>query len=253
MSNNHLRQKISSPMIIFTVLIVSVNIVLMISSTSSSKNQLHKNELSSPNTVATPTDIVFDVKGKGDTPVIKDKKYQEHIYRESPDYKVESLTAEKIKTIGISEALDIPDILKHFPVSEIYKGRIPQVQLSSHPRGKEFRTRLREAAKKGPNFAGHYTIVRIGCGTNCQNIWIIDSRSGKILEGPYNTSWGAEYNLNSRLLILNPLPLDVDKSDLDYSVLTCCDSTYMLMDQGNFKILFKEKMGTLLQERLNRS
>lgn len=45
-------------------------------------------------------------------------------------HKVESLTTEKIKTIGISEALDILNILKHFPASEIYKGRVPHVQLS---------------------------------------------------------------------------------------------------------------------------
>ncbi len=219
MSNNHfikyqglafsqLRQKIISPMIIFIVLILSASIVPMISSASSSKNQLPK---------------------------------------------VESLTTEKIKTIGISEALDIPDILKHFSVSEIYKGRVPQIQLSSHPSGKKFKTLLQKGLKNGPNFAGHYTIVEIGCGTNCLNIWIIDTSRGTILEGPYNTAWGAKYNLNSRLLILNPLPTDADKSYLNHPAITDCNSTYMLMDQGNFTILFKEKMEILLQEQLNRS
>lgn len=201
LSPNQLRR------IILFIIILSATIVPMISSAASSKNPLHKVEL----------------------------------------------TADQIKTIGISEALDIPGILKHFPVSEIYKGSKHKLQLSSHQGSKKFKTLLQQGTKNGPNFAGHYTIVEIGCGTSCLNIWIIDTRSGKILEGPYNTAWGAEYNLNSRLLILNPLPLDADKSYLNHPAITDCDSTYMLMDQGKFKILFKEKMENLLQEKFNRS
>ncbi len=40
-----------------------------------------------------------------------------------------------------------------------------RVDLESHPLAKRYRTRLREGAAEGPNFAGHFTIVGWGCGT----------------------------------------------------------------------------------------
>lgn len=43
-----------------------------------------------------------------------------------------------------------------------------------------FRTRLREAAQEGPNFAGHYTIASWGCGTGCLNFAVIDLKTGRV-------------------------------------------------------------------------
>jgi hypothetical protein len=43
-----------------------------------------------------------------------------------------------------------------------------------------WRTRLREGAKTGPNFAGHYTVVRWGCGTDCTGIAIADAVTGTV-------------------------------------------------------------------------
>ena len=48
------------------------------------------------------------------------------------------------------------------------------VDLTSHPRARTFRTLLRAAAQEPPDFAGHYKIVRIGCGTSCVTIAVID-------------------------------------------------------------------------------
>jgi hypothetical protein len=41
-----------------------------------------------------------------------------------------------------------------------------------------FRTNLRNAAKGGVNFAGHYILTGWGCGTNCEELAIIDARTG---------------------------------------------------------------------------
>jgi hypothetical protein len=41
-----------------------------------------------------------------------------------------------------------------------------------------FRTNLREAAKGGVNFAGHYILTGWGCGTNCEELAVIDARTG---------------------------------------------------------------------------
>lgn len=67
-----------------------------------------------------------------------------------------------------------------------------------------FRTRLREGAAKGPNFAGHYTLVMWGCGAACQMVAVVDAGDGQVSFAPFTTSEGASYRLDSRLFIANP-------------------------------------------------
>ena len=43
-----------------------------------------------------------------------------------------------------------------------------------------FRTNLRNAAKRGVNFAGRYVLTGWGCGTNCSAWAIIDGRTGNV-------------------------------------------------------------------------
>src|SRR5947208_1678292 len=80
-------------------------------------------------------------------------------------------------------AQDTLPTFSDYPISknEIFKGKPAPVKLSSYAGARTFRTKLREGAAQGPNFAGHYTIVSFGCGTQCQNNWLIDARSGRIL------------------------------------------------------------------------
>lgn len=54
------------------------------------------------------------------------------------------------------------------------------VDLKSHKDARMFRTNLRNAAKGGVNFAGHFVLVGWGCGTNCSQWAIIDARNGKV-------------------------------------------------------------------------
>jgi len=49
---------------------------------------------------------------------------------------------------------------------------------------REYRTALRQAAAKGPNFAGHFTIAVWGCGTACTDFGIVDTKSGKVFFVP---------------------------------------------------------------------
>ena len=44
----------------------------------------------------------------------------------------------------------------------------------------QYRTALREAAKAGPNFDGHYTLAGWGCGTGCLDWGIVDQANGKV-------------------------------------------------------------------------
>ena len=55
-----------------------------------------------------------------------------------------------------------------------------RVNLKSHKNANTFRTNLRNAAKEGVNFAGHYILTTWGCGTNCSQSAIIDARNGRV-------------------------------------------------------------------------
>jgi hypothetical protein len=64
--------------------------------------------------------------------------------------------------------------------AKVEKIRNVKVNLKSHKTANMFRTNLRNAAKEGVNFAGHYILTTWGCGTNCSQSAIIDARSGRV-------------------------------------------------------------------------
>ena len=55
-----------------------------------------------------------------------------------------------------------------------------KVNLKSHKYANTYRTNLRNAAKEGVNFAGHYILTTWGCGTNCSQTAIIDARNSRV-------------------------------------------------------------------------
>jgi hypothetical protein len=63
---------------------------------------------------------------------------------------------------------------------------------------------LAVARGQHPNYAGVLHVVEWGCGSPCQMQQVVDLRSGD-LSSAINTAGGAQYRLNSRLLIANPL------------------------------------------------
>ena len=90
-----------------------------------------------------------------------------------------------------------------YPQNVIFKGKPAKVDFSSSPSYKTFVTRLTSGAASGPNFAGSFTIVSWGCGSNCENITIISAKNGKIL-GSLVSCGDHAFKLNSNLLIVNP-------------------------------------------------
>jgi hypothetical protein len=62
----------------------------------------------------------------------------------------------------------------------VWRGKAAPLDLQSHPLARKFRTRLRaEMKSEGMNFAGHYTLATMGCGTGCSINAIIELRTGK--------------------------------------------------------------------------
>jgi hypothetical protein len=124
-----------------------------------------------------------------------------------------------------------------------------RVNLKSHKNANMFRTNLRNAAKEGVNFAGHYILTTWGCGTNCSQSAIIDARNGRVffpdeLEGSVfgfcelaDNVEPIVYKANSRLLVLSGFKGgDFDKKD------GRCGIYYLEWTGTNFKqVRFAEK------------
>jgi hypothetical protein len=96
-----------------------------------------------------------------------------------------------------------PPQFEDFPVSRKYKGVSAAVDLRSNPRAWSYRTRLRQGTRKGPNFAGHYTVVSWECGSNCESNTIVDALTGRVYDG-IGDERGADFRLNSNLVIADP-------------------------------------------------
>jgi len=79
----------------------------------------------------------------------------------------------------IGNAQNLPTYSK-FPV-KLEKKEAEKVNLSSHPKAKDYRTNLKNALRnKEVNFAGKYIIAQWGCGTCCTEAAIVDAKTGNV-------------------------------------------------------------------------
>jgi hypothetical protein len=61
----------------------------------------------------------------------------------------------------------------------VWRGRVAPLNLRSHSLARLYRTLIREQVREeGVNFAGHYTLASVGCGTGCSTTAIVDARTG---------------------------------------------------------------------------
>lgn len=105
---------------------------------------------------------------------------------------------------AVAQALGTPPVFADFPAVRVYKGKASPVDLSSHPRARMFRTRLRQTAGERPNFAGEWIVATWGCGTACQMVSLINARTGRVMMLPFAASRGVAHRATSRLLIVDP-------------------------------------------------
>jgi hypothetical protein len=115
-----------------------------------------------------------------------------------------------------------------YRVKEIYRGKPAPPVLNEDQR--VFRTMIRHGAKSSVTFAGHYTVPRWGCGTDCNGFAIVDSITGRVYDGsgvaglPFK--WlernggekmeRMEFHPNSRLLKVNACPNEANCGLYDY-------------------------------------
>ena len=149
-------------------------------------------------------------------------------------------------TVAFAQKKALP-AFDQFGVDEIFTGKPANPKITGSHRS--YRTRIREGAAKGPNFAGHYTIAEWGCGSSCVSIAIIDAKDGGVYNGPFSflgIGWGTSpkyegryspssegfkplsYRIDSRLLIVRGCPQDEN----------CASYFYEWVD-SRFKLLRK--------------
>lgn len=136
-----------------------------------------------------------------------------------------------------------PPRFEDYPAEKIYKGPVAPVNLSSHGKAKMFRTNLNEGASAGPNFAGHYTVVEWGCGTECVQLAIVDAKSGEVYFPLRETGISYGYRIDSNLLVVNP-PKDMEEA-YGSNRPSYTASEYYLWEHNRLKVLFKEKLPEL--------
>jgi len=88
-----------------------------------------------------------------------------------------------------------------YKVAHIYDGK-PATPVLKTPEDREYRTRIRRGAAQGANFAGHYAVVILGCGTQCSSFLIVDVQNGRVFaRAQKEYTCQPYYNLDSRLLV----------------------------------------------------
>lgn len=106
-----------------------------------------------------------------------------------------------------------------FPVKETFNGHPAQPILDT-PGLRLYRTKIREAAAKGPDFAGYYAVASWGCGAGCQLGAVVDLKSGRTLALPYVMTAFPDYDfvedpqaplylaykIDSRLIVIKGCP-----------------------------------------------
>jgi hypothetical protein len=119
----------------------------------------------------------------------------------------------------------------NYSVGNLYRGRLAPLDESSHADARGFRTAIRKGMEEGVNFAGKYTVVSIGCGTGCQQHYVVDRETGKVLD-KVQSSIGARYSADSRLFIVNP-----PDSAINYEACNQCTPQAFVFENDKFRKL----------------
>lgn len=95
-----------------------------------------------------------------------------------------------------------------YPAAVVSSARQSALRIAD-PLSRRYRSALQEAAAGPANFAGHYVLAQIGCGSGCIRLAAIDRLTGRVLWFPVTVSgWPMTvtepltFARNSRLLVV---------------------------------------------------
>jgi hypothetical protein len=86
-----------------------------------------------------------------------------------------------ISTPAIAE-----ETYNELPMDKVYQGPIHYPDFNGREKNiADYSVKIIDEMGSGPNFAGHFTIVELGCGTDCRFAFIADLATGKVYDFPY--------------------------------------------------------------------
>jgi len=95
--------------------------------------------------------------------------------------------------------------------AEIHAGKVAKPILDTEDK-RMFRTRINEAAKGNPDFAGRFIVAKWGCGASCVGGAVIDAKSGVVTMVPWIVCCTSDYDAepivfqaDSRLIVFTGL------------------------------------------------
>lgn len=110
---------------------------------------------------------------------------------------------------ALGVAAQVPDY-RDFPSVRRYYGRPVEPIITKADR--QFRTRVRFAAKRKPDFAGEFILAQFGCGAECLGVFALNARTGRVSWLPFSSCcWrpfdaeAVSYRLDSRLISVRGL------------------------------------------------
>ncbi|SCX03855.1 COG3904 family protein [Agrobacterium rosae] len=101
------------------------------------------------------------------------------------------------------------DFTRPNPASYPVRARLAGKTVMPDFRGRDrefnsFRTRIRDGMREGPNFAGRYTLIQIGCGAGCSFVILADNQTGRPVSfprgGEEHMYLSLDYRRDSRLV-----------------------------------------------------
>ena len=150
-----------------------------------------------------------------------------------------------------------PPRFEDYPVTEVFTGTPADPQFVT-PEARSYRTRIREGVTKGvgvlrdgkdqtgPNFAGHYIVVQIMCGSPCTIMVVVDAQTGIVYNPPISAgSSGSdkivlpyvpfdlatlEFHVNSRLF-------EITGCGAEGAAIERCSTYYFLWERNKWKLL----------------
>jgi hypothetical protein len=172
-----------------------------------------------------------------------------------------------------AQGISSPPKFEDYPVSKIYEGKPASPKIESEA-ARLYRTRIREGVEKGwgvyggdsevyprgrterpgPNFAGHYIVIRWGCGSPCIQMATADAETGTLYSPPITANGSGsgfvlplltlgnrvsraadvDFRLDSKLMIIRATPVQSERHpSYEY---------YFLLEQNRWRLLRRVRL-----------
>ena len=126
---------------------------------------------------------------------------------------IRNLTYAVLKALVLVTGLALPatafaqdPAADQYKVDQVYSGKTKMPQFKGRDKAySDFRSRIRDGLKAGPNFAGEYSVVQFGCGSGCSMALVASNRTGQVFDFPRGSESNAymtlQYSRDSRLIV----------------------------------------------------